>query len=237
MITELTWDSNFFNRKIGELDVSSQSYNQIETALRKAEAEGFRYLICKIKSQETELIKFLESSGFYLTDIGVIWSIETNKFSFAKRKKAGMRKSIKVADNNDIPRLKEIAKSLFLESRFYSDPFFTKKKADKFYQAWIENSVKGHKADIVFCVPDKGFVTCKRSFKNSGEIVLIGIKKDVRGKGIGRALIEEALKWFITQDIHFVTVRTQLKNLPAMNFYSKMGYSVKEYDIVFAKIL
>jgi len=233
MIEELKWDSKFFNRKIGELKVVPEQLSGVETVVEEAKKSGFGYIVCKIQSQQTDLIRLLESSGFYLSDIGVTWAVETGKFIYKNMKK----KSINIATEKDIPMLKEMAKSLFLESRFYNDPFFSKEEADNLYKTWIENSVKGSVADVVFHIPDTGFITCKKLPLGTGEIVLIGIRKDFRGKGMGTTLIEEAIKWFKMQGVGLVTVRTQLRNLSAMNFYVKLNFYIKGYDIVFAKIL
>ena len=237
MISELTWDSNFFRKKIGELKVSHEPFSYVETALKRAKARGFQYIICKTESRDSGLIRFLESSGFYLSDIGITWSMRTGKFSHASGAgKEKVRKSAVVATIKDILMLKRITKSLFLESRFYHDPFFSKEEADSLYLAWIENSVKGLAADIVFCIPREGFITCRKN-NRSGEIVLIGVKEGSRGKGIGTALVEEAMRWFTTQGLKSVSVRTQLRNLDAMNFYPKFGFAMKSHDMVFGKIL
>jgi GNAT superfamily N-acetyltransferase len=90
---------------------------------------------------------------------------------------------------------------------------------------------------MVFFIPKTGFITCRRSGRHSGEIVLVGIRKGLRGKGFGRALIEKAMTWFIKEKVTTVTERTQLKNLNAVNFYFRMGFSLREYDIIFGKIL
>jgi dTDP-4-amino-4,6-dideoxy-D-galactose acyltransferase len=237
MIRELAWDSIFFKRKIGELKLSRRSLNQINASLKNAKEEGFKYILCKIKSQETDITKFLESLGFYLTDIGIICALETEKFKHNTKKNSNMRKSIKIPTDKDIPMLKEISKSLFLESRFYNDPFFLRKETDNLYQTWIENSVRGQNADLVLCIPNIGFVTCKKSDKDLGEVILIGLKKEYKGKGIGTDLMEEAIRWFKTQNVKLVSVRTQLRNLNAINFYLKLGFYIKEYDIIFGKIL
>ena len=242
MIKELTWDSAFFKRKIGELIPVSQKPSQIKNILDKAKEDGFEYISCKLKSQDIPLIKLLESLGFYLTDIGVILGIETKYLAIPLFGRGGLggilrrAKSVEVPTLEDIPALKKIGKSLFLASRFYSDPFFSKKEADGLYEAWIENSVKGQAADIVFFIPRVGFITCRRS-ANSGEIVLMGIKKGVRGKGFGTILVGEGMRWFREQEVKLITVRTQLKNLGALNFYIKLGFLPKEYDIILGKIL
>jgi GNAT superfamily N-acetyltransferase len=125
--------------------------------------------------------------------------------------------------------------SLFTDSRFYHDPFF--KKADTLFQTWIENSVIGNAADIVYYVPDKGFITCKKANAGTGEIKLIGVRKKFRSQGVGSMLMERALEWFKTHDINVVSVRTQLKNIDAVNFYIKFGFLLKGYDLVYGKIL
>jgi ribosomal protein S18 acetylase RimI-like enzyme len=279
MLKELTWDSALFKRKIGTLKITSKELPYLDDILRKAKIDGFRYITCRLKSQDTLLIKGLELSGFYLTDIGVTFAVETNMFSYgnaliqneislmsfpqakrvgnpsfterfrtsrndrmrltyvAKYKNSAPQKSVKTATHQDIPMLKKVIKGLFTESRFYSDPFFSKQKADKLYQAWIENSVKGEVADIVFHIPTTGFISCRKTGKHTGEIILVGIRKGYRGKGYGTMLTQAAMKWFQSQNVKSVTVRTQLKNSEAINFYLKQGLNFKGYDIMFGKIL
>jgi GNAT superfamily N-acetyltransferase len=270
MIKELTWDSAFFRRKIGTLILPSRnSSHSIEKALEKASKKGFAYLTCRLKYQDTALIRLLESYGFYLSDIGVILAMKTETFKseysciIAGQKegevihphpplkkggrgdfhlKYGEKDSlpsgyIKKATERDIPMLKRMSRSLFPESRFYSDPFFSKDEADGLYQTWIENSVKGEAADTVFCIPRKGFITCRKSGRRSGQIVVIGITRAFRGKGLGTALVKEAMQWFADRKIAEVTVRTQLKNLSALSFYLRLGFLPKEYDLVFGKIV
>lgn len=259
MIKKLTWDSAFFKRKIGELIPVSEEPLYIRKVLRKAGDDGFEYITCKIKSQNTPFIRLLESQGFYLTDIGLILAIDIGKFmsghslgnqegikTFGRSSfplpfgKGGIlqeKVAVRAATLKDVRKLKKLVRSLFFESRFYSDPFFSKKEADRLYEAWIENSVRGLAADIVFYIAEAGFITCKRSPKKKGEIVLVGIKAGLRGKGLGSALVGEAMQWFAGQEVTAVTVRTQLRNLRALNFYIGLGFLPKEYDIVFGKIL
>lgn len=238
MIHELRWDSNLLKKKIGELKVSSGSGRQIQAALLKAKAAGFQYIICRIKSQKQNLIQQLELSGFCLSDIGVTWAIKTETFlSLQKDERSFQRYSIKTAGLRDITGLQKLVKSLFLDSRFYNERFFSKKEADYLYQAWIENSVKGDAADIVLFIHDIGFVTCRKTSHRKGDIPLIGIRKDYQGKRIGIILMNKAMDWFKDEGVALVSVRTQMKNLQGMNFYRKSGFYIKGYDLVFSRIL
>ena len=238
MIQELPWDSAFFQRKIGSLKVPSDDPSVLKDTLKKAKRDGFAYLTCRLPAQDAVLIRLLESNGFYLTDIGVTLETATRRyFQQGKQARPTKQNAIIAATLEDIPALQKYITSLFRESRFYNDPFFPGEDADRLYRAWIENSVRGEAADIVFHIPGAGFISCRKAGKNSGQIVLIGIKKRFRGKGYGTALMAEAMAWFRRERINAVSVRTQLKNVKALNFYLHSGFLVKEYDIIFGRIL
>jgi dTDP-4-amino-4,6-dideoxy-D-galactose acyltransferase len=237
-IEELPWDSAFFGKKIGAFKAPSDDLSVLQDTLKKAKKDGFAYLRCRLPAQDAVLIRLLESNGFYLTDIGVTLATATQSyFQQEKQLRPAKQNPIKAATLEDIPALQKYITSLFRESRFYNDPFFPREDADRLYRAWIENSVKGEAADIVFHIPGTGFISCRKAGKHSGQIVLIGIKKRFRGKGYGTALMAEAMEWFRRECINAVSVRTQLKNVKALNFYARMGFYVKGYDIVFGKVV
>jgi dTDP-4-amino-4,6-dideoxy-D-galactose acyltransferase len=239
MIKELIWDSSLLRKKIGELKSVPENKMLLASAIEKARADGFQYLICKLHSPQFRDIRTLESTDFYLTDIGVTLKTTADKFSYDCRMGVAEASiNIETASTWDIQKLKEISKSLFTSSRFYSDPFYSRNEADALYQAWIENSVKGIAADVVFFIPDAGFITCKKnSITQIGEITLLGIKKKFRAKGFGSALLGKAMQWFSAHDLSEVNVRTQLGNVDAVNFYIKSGFSLKGHDQVYGKVI
>ena len=248
MIKELNWDSELIKRKIGMLTIHAENLSSLRKALNQAGEEGFQYLLCKLTSQDTKIIRALESEGFYLTDIGTTFGINTSEFLARNKNRVFVKpplpllakegiSEITAATSEDIPDLKKLIPSLFPESRFYHDPFYSKEEADSLYRAWIENSVNGQEADIVFHIPRTGFITCKKTGKQSGKIVLIGIRKSMRGKGYGSALLFRAMEWFAGQGTDVMTVRTQLKNLQGINFYLSFGFFMKEYDLMFGKMI
>ncbi len=191
-IIELKWDTMLLNKKIGRLCLSPDYKNSIDLIIDRARSKGFLYLTCKIEPPEFSQVSILESAGFYLTDVGLTLEIKTQNLYSAENL---LKIPISKANVEDIPILRKIVKSLFLHSRFYHDPFFTKDDADKIYQAWIEDAIRGLSADIVFQAKNKGFVVCKKSRLKTGEISLIGVVNKFRGRGIGKALLASALKW------------------------------------------
>jgi len=238
MIEKLEWDSRLFGKKMGVIKPDSFSRASINGDLDLARNEGYEYLVCRLDRQETLAVKSLEDSGFYLSDVGVTWGVDTDEYlRLWSGKKFDAESSVKEASLDDIPSLQEMIVSLFPDSRFYSDPFFTREDADRLHVAWIENSVKGEAADAVFHVPEKGFITCRGSSGRSGSIILVGVREGFRGKSLGSALTVRAMKWFQSRGVSFVKVKTQLKNVKAMNFYRRNGFLIHNFDMTFAIML
>jgi len=227
MIEELTWDTGLFGRKIGRLtEVPSEKI--LRNILENAKKQKYRYLTCRLRANKINDVRILEKQGFYLTDIGIL--LERNMDDIE-------RTSIPVREAlvDDTATLKEMVKGTFTNSRFYHDPFFKKDEADRVFQAWIENSVKGF-ADKVFLIGNEGFITCKVS-GTTGDIPLIGVSTSYRGRGIGTALVLHALKWFKEKGVKNVTVRTQAVNINSIKFYNNLGFKIKAVDVTMGKIL
>lgn len=227
MIQELTWDTELFGRKIGRIEAVPRE-EELTELFAQANKQQFRYLTCRVRDSEISTVQLLEKYGFYLTDIGVVWErgVEVTEEP---------RIPAKDATIEDIETIRAIASGLFKDSRFYHDPFFTKEEADRLYQAWAENLLKGF-ADKVFLIGSKGFISCKAS-GDAGEISLIGVAALYQGKGIGAALVLNALKWFKEIEAAKVTVRTQASNIKSMRFYQHLGFKLKTIDITVGKIL
>lgn len=234
MILELKWDSELFGRKIGRL-TAVPSEEKLKGLVKQAVKEGYRYITCRVVLKRVPNIQLLETQDFYLTDIGVVWEKEIG-LQISNPKSQISNSPVRAARIKDIPMLKSMVKGLFKDSRFYNDPFFTKKEADKVYQAWIENSLQ-EKTAKTFLVENCGFITCKRLTENRGDIPHIGVVPKAQNKGFGSSLMQEAFKWFSGLKIKTVTVRTQINNITAMNFYKGLGFRIKHVDVTMGMII
>jgi len=234
MVDVLTWDSNFFGRKIGVLSGPQSSPEAIARELAAARLDGFAYLVSRPAVEDATAIRCLERAGFYLTDVGVTWSSDAE--GYLKRSPAAAA-VVRHATADDVPKLSAEAMTLFRRSRFYSDPFFSTDEADRLHAAWLANSVSGQAADAVFINPEAGFVTCKLTKDGGGEVALIGVWEGSRGRGAGRDLMTAAVAWFIGRGVTTVKVKTQVKNLRAMNFYHRLGFDLYAMDMTMGCML
>jgi ribosomal protein S18 acetylase RimI-like enzyme len=66
-------------------------------------------------------------------------------------------------------------------------------------------------------------VDCK---DGKGNIGLVGVHSDSRGKGQGSVLINAALNYFLENKCHRVSVVTQGRNQAACGLYEKFGFRV-----------
>ncbi len=69
--------------------------------------------------------------------------------------------------------------------------------------------------------------------KNNGHIETTFVSPRYRGKGYGKILLNEAVKWFKKRKLRHITVGTHAKDIGANSFWKKMGF--KEYNIKYRK--
>lgn len=234
MIEPLTWDSSFFGRKMGVL-TDAFTPSGIAADMAAARAGKYEYLQARPPVADATAIRALEAAGFYLTDLGVTWATGVGRYLASAA--GGTARLVRGANEADIPWLQDIVVGLFPLSRFYHDPFFTNDEGDRMHQAWLANSVRGLAADVVLIAPEAGFVTGKIARDGAGEIVLIAVVNPARARGTGRALMTAALGWFQARGVTTVRVKTQVKNLQAMNFYHRLGFDLHDTDMTMGCIL
>ncbi|MCB0744988.1 MAG: GNAT family N-acetyltransferase [Ignavibacteriae bacterium] len=69
------------------------------------------------------------------------------------------------------------------------------------------------------------------------EIKGIVVNLNFRGKGIGTKLIEEAEKWASSKGLNRIRVRTNIKRAETIDYYKKIGFSLKKTQEVFEKMI
>jgi dTDP-4-amino-4,6-dideoxy-D-galactose acyltransferase len=118
-------------------------------------------------------------------------------------------------------------------SHFQNDPQFPKELFIKLYQHWIANSVNKTIADkvIVAKAGDKlaGMITVGHKNKR-GDIGLLAVNAEFRGKNIGYALVKTAQKEFWQAGFKTSQVVTQEANKPACRLYEKCGHHIEKIE-------
>jgi len=233
----LPWDSDFFGVRIAQVEANhldQESLIEIIQWCNQSDIECLYYLADPIY---IEAIRTAEDNQFHLVDVRV-----TRQYQFQPTVDFNQPVApylIRPFHVSDLPDLRKIARKSFTRSRFYSDPCFPQDKCDELYDVWIKNSCEGY-ADHVLVAEIKGlpqgFITCHvRQNRFEGDIGLVGVSEQARGKGVGKSLIEFAREWFYNQGVNRIFVVTQGANILAHKLYDRNGFSIYSIKLWYHK--
>ncbi len=228
MIEYLDWDSSFFGLKIGKFHVEALAISDLYRLLEQKQTQKFDLVYVFIDKPSNESIQLLERVGGTLVDEKVIYE---------KPVPRGVHQHLDLIDYQGVctAELNDLALASGHSSRFKIDKRLNH-KFEEFYSIWIQKSIDRIMADKIFVYQpsDKieGFVTIK--IKNDiGQIGLIAVDEQQRGKGIGRALINECDALLMVNQVPVHQVVTQKQNLGACALYEKCGFKIKEIQTIF----
>lgn len=94
---------------------------------------------------------------------------------------------------------------------------FNEKKRHNIFVAQKDNDIFGY---LII----QGGATEKN--KHSASIV-IGVKEEAHGQGVGTQLFEKMEEWARSVDLHRLELTVIVENMPAYNLYKKMGFEVE----------
>ena len=217
-IERLNWDSDFFNLKIGKIVLDKRNtpvFSNVRTLLDNSDFDLI-YIFSKNK------IKELEAVDRKITYICEIPNCVTNDKS--------------IVDYTDDPdSLYDLAYQSGHKSRFNIDPNISDYDFRRLYRLWIDNSINKTFADYikVYMQDGKplGFITAK-NYTDKIQIGLIAVNTTVRGKGIGKNLINSIMA--IAKEHHLpVEVATQADNIGACRFYESNGFSILDQCYIY----
>ena len=227
----LGWDSDFFGMRIARILPHRLSRAKMARTLSWCRRRRIDCAYFLADAGDSPTIRLAEERGFRLVDLRVTLQRELEDI-VASPVPAGLKFRFALPD--DIPALEAIAKTAHRDSRFYADPNFKKSRCDALYRTWIRKSCGGY-ADAVWVAALRdapvGYVTCHLRQKRLGEIGLVGVSGRTRGKGIGRRLVFEALRWLSEQGMRRASVVTQGKNAEAQRMYQRSGFLTQDVEV------
>jgi len=232
------WDSKILNSNVAKLQLLVDSYlakydftRFLKHIHNIAIDFGFDVIFSRVALSNIKIIQWMLEENYFLADILITLNKFIQKNTEVKDCTENKEICIDNASLKDEPHLIEITRGAYVFSHYYTDPHISFELAEKVYEEWIRNSLRGY-ADFIIVARHKGtvlgYVTCKLKKiydKTLGIIDLIAVRKDQRGKGIGSRLIDAALVRLAnkTQTIY---VATQAQNISALRLYEKKGFRI-----------
>ncbi|MEJ2210825.1 MAG: GNAT family N-acetyltransferase [Anaerolineae bacterium] len=235
----LPWDTDFFGFRIARVQaprLTPEGVEQIDTWCRQ---NNVRCLYFLAAAGEARTIRLAEENDFRLVDVRVTLSYTAPEQPGARPSPAAGDLDVRPATAADLPELARIARLAHGSTRFFADPGFSRRRSEQLYETWITNSCQGY-ADAVYVAKERsrpvGYISCHRDGETgAGRIGLTAVRAEARGRGIGQALVRQALDWFLTQGAREVAVVTQGSNRAAQRLYQRCGFLTDSVQLWYHK--
>lgn len=207
-LEELTWESAFFGLRSAILRLQDEA-----PALSQADFAAWPRVQVKIPTVHTHQLDALQQFGFRLVEgeVDFVLPVAANVVD----------PQAQIAVDTDIVPLRQMAASLFSQSRFRA-AWYPADASGRFYAQWIENAVKGvfdHQC-LVFRAENgdiTAFVSLRQLNAHEARIGLLA------GSGAGEKLMRAACHWAQQRQISTLRVATQISNLAAIKRYTRSG--------------
>ncbi len=236
LIKRLEWDSQFWGFPVAYMACRYLTDSIVFRTSRFIKANDIRVVKYLCNCHDNRSVKKATEEGFLFADIRLTFEKgldEKSSVDLAPGMKLGLAKDA------DISGLREIAKVLYKDSRYYFDENFDKQKVSEFYQGWVEKAVQGQYDDECLCLYDKktplGFCTLRYHPSKVADIGLIGFSNKSQGKGLGRKMLCFVFNRLIDKGIKKVCVVTQGRNYIAQRFYQRAGFITKTTELWYHK--
>jgi GNAT superfamily N-acetyltransferase len=203
------WDSTFFGARISEAHVDADS---VDKAVDEAAAAGAECLYLFVDADDLAGIEAAVRAGARLVDLRV--ELEGRVDDTTDATSAPTRR----ATRSDREALLRQTRELASESRFARDGRIPGDRVREMYEIWLDRCLD----EGVVAVPagdGSGFVGARRD-EDAAQIELVYVAAASRGKGLGRALIQEAVR---STDATTARVVTQTGNVGAQRLYQSLG--------------
>jgi ribosomal protein S18 acetylase RimI-like enzyme len=229
----LEWDSEFFGYRIFRVVPAALDRNAAQACVDRCRDEDGDCLYYLANADDADSLRAVQSAGFRLVDLRVTLTWERRH-----ERPIEPDVAIRTAREDDLPQLERIAESAHRDTRFYVDPRFLE-RAPALYRTWIANEVRDDRATVFVTDHDglaAGYLTA-RVTEAEGHIGLVGVAEQARGRGIGRALLDRSLGWFVDRGCAKVHVPTHGRNLAAQRLYQRSGFLTSNVQLWFHRWL
>jgi GNAT superfamily N-acetyltransferase len=224
MIDYLKWDSDFFNLKIGRIEVSNKlKFNKLDFS----KSDIMSYDLVYLFSYDGPI----NSESFLPNRLDLVDIMLTMSKPFEADE---LEQSIEFRTeltNSELIECYEIARQTSVVSRFYKEPLIGKEKTIELYHKWIDNSINQKFSDGIFVYKHEGRIIGIHIIKTdvqkgNGIFTLTGVHNDFQGMGIGKRLWKNSyLFWQSNYNLTQIISPFSLNNTGSFNFHLKMGFN------------
>lgn len=226
----LDWDSRFFGLRVARATEQRLSEESARRLVEWADGEGVQCLYLLADPAHAETARLAPRHGFEPVDVRLTLAWEPRAGSQA----VAPSPHVRPWQEDDLPALRELARSSHQTSRFYFDARFPRPLCDRLYEEWIERSCRGW-AEVVLVAElggePAGYLSCHHEADASSRIGLVAVADGARGSGLGAELVREAQRRVQSEGRVPCRVATQARNVAAQRLYQRHGFLTEEVGV------
>ncbi|MCB9721112.1 MAG: GNAT family N-acetyltransferase [Candidatus Omnitrophica bacterium] len=228
----ITYDA-FLSEHLGEetykVTAGKSLDEETRTAVRDLQARDV-FLYCKIPVENMTVASQLAALKFQLVD-----NLVTLEKEIKPQETAAFHKEIRLANPADEAATVEVARSSFQYSRFHADQRIDNAHADRVKAEWVRNFFRGKRGtDMVLGIVN-GEVAGFSQLLRAGDVLvidLIAVAPTARKRGLATDMINYAQQ-YCRGNCGKYRVGTQMANIPSINLYQNLGFTVTQKDYVY----
>ena len=206
----------------------------LNACIADAEDHGIRFLSVRLPEGALAALHTVEAVDFRIIESFLTFGRKTaGEIPFDGDSDFHAR----LAQPDEMETVAAIAYRAFESFRLRVDPQIPESRARHSRREWVRNGFKG-RAEAIYVAESEnhlvGFalLRSKVNTEKIGEIELIAVDPTFHGRGIGKALVAEAIRYYQGKTSE-IQVGTQTKNLQAIQLYTRMGFSVVRSELSF----
>lgn len=236
----LQWDSDFFGHRIAKVTGRQLDEGILESIYAWSEARHIDCLYFLADADDPVTIHLAESHGFKLVEIRI--NLERSLKDWDPETRPMTSPGIQVRDGRpeDIPILQDIARTSYVNSRFYFDECFTEDNWQTYYATWVKKSFEGGAEIALVAEKDGeivGYITglIEEDDPTRGQYELTGVNTSARNFGVGYELFRSGLDRFVQAGVEYIWVSTQGRNIPTQRMIQRHDFVTLSCQIYYHK--
>jgi dTDP-4-amino-4,6-dideoxy-D-galactose acyltransferase len=233
----LDWDTEFFGHRIARVNGTHLEPDFLKSVLDWCQTQAIECLYFLAESNDPQTVWLAQENHFNLVEIRVTLERSLKDWNPETRPRATEEVLIRSVEPVDIPVLQEIARTSYIDSRYYFDKNFSEANWQSYYATWVKNSCNGG-ADLALAAVKEGevigYITgLVDKTNNQGIYELTGVRESERRSGVGQELFRSGLDWYVRHNVPSLWVATQGRNVTTQRMIQRHGFLTKSCQLYY----
>ena len=217
-------EARFGVRTARAMDITA---DQLPEILEFCSHQDVQFLIARCSTRDSATLQVMESTGFLIMDTLVYYYFDLFRKNLPERRQV----SIRTIRPQDIEAIADVARQAFrgYESHYHADLQLDRSACDDLYVDWaVRSCTQKDMADEVLVAEVNnevfGFLALKSIENNEADCRLYAVSQNTQQKGVGQALLIEALYWCKSKGLNALMISTQITNIASQKSCVRVGF-------------